>query len=298
MFESSSSGIGSGRTGPRVHPKPGSSDAAVRIWRLAEFLEGAGAQAALGPKRLACDLLVIVSGGRAVPEVDCDSADLAAGDVLWVRAGQVLRWVSIDALEGEVVLFSPHLVAPGTGRVIGGSTGQVLWHCGDVTAAEIAVGVQLLWYLAADISLSRAARTTALAHTLCALLVTVTTGSAAAPPPAGSPSRRTYAAFLTELDARFESLHSVQDYAGLLGYSVKTLDRIVRLHSGRTAKALIDERIILEAKRLLVHSDLSISSIGRRLGHSEPGNFSRFFTRAVSVSPTEFRSGHRITDAA
>ena len=59
--------------------------------------------------------------------------------------------------------------------------------------------------------------------------------------------------------------------------------------TGQSAKALIDARVVLEAKRLLVHTDLSSAAIGHRLGFSEATNFTKFFAREAGVSPGAFR---------
>jgi transcriptional regulator GlxA family with amidase domain len=58
---------------------------------------------------------------------------------------------------------------------------------------------------------------------------------------------------------------------------------------GMTAKAFIAARIVLEAKRLLVHTDLSVATIAEKLGFHEATNFSKFFRREADSTPAEFR---------
>lgn len=60
--------------------------------------------------------------------------------------------------------------------------------------------------------------------------------------------------------------------------------------TGRSAKQVIDERVALQACRLLAATDEPIARIGRRLGFPEPTNFGRFFTREVGASPGAFRA--------
>ncbi len=57
----------------------------------------------------------------------------------------------------------------------------------------------------------------------------------------------------------------------------------------KTAKTLIDERIIKEAKRMLKESSLSIEQIARELRFSSIDVFSRFFKRVAGVSPSKSR---------
>jgi AraC-like DNA-binding protein len=58
-----------------------------------------------------------------------------------------------------------------------------------------------------------------------------------------------------------------------------------------TAKRVIIERIILEAKRLLAHSSDPVAGISSHLGFDEPTNFVKFFKRETDLTPTQFRSG-------
>jgi AraC-like DNA-binding protein len=61
---------------------------------------------------------------------------------------------------------------------------------------------------------------------------------------------------------------------------------------GKTAKALLTDRIALEAKRLLVHSSMSVAAIAEALGFEEATNFVKFFKRETRVTPGAFRRQH------
>jgi AraC-like DNA-binding protein len=65
-----------------------------------------------------------------------------------------------------------------------------------------------------------------------------------------------------------------------------------RHHSGAGvgAKGCIDNRVLLEAKRLLVHTDLPAGAIGQRLGFPEATVFTKFFRRHTGLTPTGFRA--------
>lgn len=56
---------------------------------------------------------------------------------------------------------------------------------------------------------------------------------------------------------------------------------------------MIDRRVALEAKRLLVHTDASSVAIGEQLGFTEPTNFLKFFRSRVGKTPEAFRRAHR-----
>jgi hypothetical protein len=60
--------------------------------------------------------------------------------------------------------------------------------------------------------------------------------------------------------------------------------------SGSSPKALIEQRLILEAKRLLAHTSLTVEAIATKVGFSEPTNFVKFFRRHGGMRPLEFRA--------
>jgi len=102
--------------------------------------------------------------------------------------------------------------------------------------------------------------------------------------------------FLALVDARFTHHQSVSDYARALAISPTHLSRLARAATGRPASALIEERIIREARRNLVYTDLPISRIAYALGFDDPAYFTRVFTRATGLSPRAFRQ--RLNDTA
>lgn len=97
--------------------------------------------------------------------------------------------------------------------------------------------------------------------------------------------------FKSLVDQHYRSLHGTSDYAAQLHMTGDHLNRIVKTHTGKTAKEHIQSRIIVEAKRLLYFTDLSAKEIGYELGFSEPANFSAFFKKSVGLSPSHFKAG-------
>ncbi len=84
--------------------------------------------------------------------------------------------------------------------------------------------------------------------------------------------------------------HKVQWYAGELFITPKHLNAVIKTILGQTAKEFIQDRIGTEARRLLLHSDLSVKEIAFRLGFTDPLHFSRFFKKFTGTSPSDFRS--------
>lgn len=82
---------------------------------------------------------------------------------------------------------------------------------------------------------------------------------------------------------------SVSGYAARLGVSVGYLTEVVKTVTGRTPGQLIREERVLEARRLLGGTDMSVGQVSRSLGFADPAYFCRFFRRETGVSPGDYR---------
>jgi len=91
------------------------------------------------------------------------------------------------------------------------------------------------------------------------------------------------------VEQHFREKHQVGDYADLLFKSPKTLSNLFRKYNKKTPLMVINERILLEAKRLLLYSDKTADIIAKELGYKEAGHFSKFFKRNEGTRPKEFR---------
>jgi len=78
-------------------------------------------------------------------------------------------------------------------------------------------------------------------------------------------------------------------YASKLHISTKHLNRVVQKTINKTTSQLISERILLEAKRLIVHSNDNLAGIAHTLEFSDYAYFSKFFKSKIGMTPMEFR---------
>ncbi|MCW3466400.1 helix-turn-helix domain-containing protein [Chitinophaga nivalis] len=92
------------------------------------------------------------------------------------------------------------------------------------------------------------------------------------------------------VEANFKSEHSVSFYAEQLCKSPKTLSNLFALFNHKTPSQVIQERITVEAKRLLYYTDKSIKHITYELGFEDVSYFSNFFKKNAGVSPSDFRN--------
>ncbi len=104
-----------------------------------------------------------------------------------------------------------------------------------------------------------------------------------------SPNADLYQQFLTNLDKDFKQQHHVSHYAGQLAVTPRQLSDVCSRFSGKTAKQIIQDRLMLEARRYLQHTNSSIKEIAWQLGYREPSYFSKVFKNTVGVSPNAYK---------
>ncbi len=95
--------------------------------------------------------------------------------------------------------------------------------------------------------------------------------------------------FKDSLEIHFRKIKQVSSFAKELNVTEKRLNSATSKILGITPKEMIDERVVLEAKRLLSHTSHSIKEIGFELGFEEPTNFIKYFRKHCHSTPVEFR---------
>lgn len=94
------------------------------------------------------------------------------------------------------------------------------------------------------------------------------------------------------VEQHFRIKHSVKEYAELLYKSPKTLSNIFTKLGAKTPLQYIQERIMLEARRLLYYSEMPVKEIAFDLGFDSIQTFSRFFKKREGMSPSEYKNKH------
>ncbi|MFK4784905.1 AraC family transcriptional regulator [Fusobacterium sp. MFO224] len=92
------------------------------------------------------------------------------------------------------------------------------------------------------------------------------------------------------VELNFKNLKIVSDYSRLIGVSTKTINTACKKCADISAKQLLINRIVLEAKRILVKGDMKIYQISYYLGFNEPANFSAFFKKHAGMSTNDFKN--------
>jgi AraC family transcriptional regulator, transcriptional activator of pobA len=91
------------------------------------------------------------------------------------------------------------------------------------------------------------------------------------------------------VEKHYRNHPSLDFYARKLGVTTARLNACCRVTTGKSSLALINDRLLTEAKRNLLYSDMTVNEIGASLGYVDPAYFNRFFSRNVGLSPGRFR---------
>lgn len=91
------------------------------------------------------------------------------------------------------------------------------------------------------------------------------------------------------LEAEFKRNKQVTYYSSKLNITDRRLNQVTTKTIGKKAKQAIDERVVLEAKRLLAHTNCSIKKVGFNLGFVEPTNFIKYFKKHACSTPVQFK---------
>jgi AraC-like DNA-binding protein len=91
------------------------------------------------------------------------------------------------------------------------------------------------------------------------------------------------------IDDHYLQHYTPAEYAAMLNLNVKYLNELCQRYLGKTTGRLIQERLLLEAQRLLVHKDITISQVADQLNFEDNSYFSRFFKKMTGQSPEQWR---------
>ncbi|RKT55808.1 helix-turn-helix domain-containing protein [Saccharothrix australiensis] len=263
---------------------PAVAELGVEVLSLGVLRQRAGAGHDLTrPQRPGFHLLMLVTSGTGTHTVDFTPYRLRPGSVLWVRPGQVQQFQPRSRVDGPLLLFQPDFPPPD----VASPFGPTHWQLGArdqrlaATAAE-----HLAREYAALTHEPVAVAGRLLAHLLAALLHRLSLAAGGQSPA----YNETFLRFREAVERHFTTTHRITDYARALGYSPRTLARATQDAVSMNPKEFLDRRIILEARRLLAHTDLPAATIGTHLGFPAATTFAKYFRHRTGTTPGDFRA--------
>ncbi|MFF7985831.1 helix-turn-helix domain-containing protein [Streptomyces sp. NPDC007901] len=243
--------------------------------------------------RIDFHVVMLFTEGPVRHMIDFAEYEAGAGDLLWIRPGQVHRFSRTCEYRGIVLTMQPGFLP----RAIVEATGLYRYDLPpllrpdppQLAALQASLANLRREYEDAE-TLPLSLHTSVLRHSLTAFLLRLAHLAASSAEAARRQADTTFTLFRDAVEKDFAANHSVSAYADALGYSRRTLVRAVRAATGETPKGFIDKRVVLEAKRLLAHTDLPIGRVGAAVGFPDAANFSKFFHLHTGQTPVAFRA--------
>lgn len=263
------------------------------MFRLSELFGRQLDHALDAPQRPEFHTLYIGLRGKGTLNVDFSAVPLGADTLTVVARGRVQSFVPGSAVDAWMLLFVPELVALDA-RSVDPLRGATVLDPGWPTPAlrlarqdrdELGgLAEQLAAEQARPLDAIQPALMSALLRAI--LLRAERIAGASSARPARTPE---LARFFTILERDCLATRSVAHYASAVGLSPRRLAEVLVAHTGRSTKQVIDDRVVLEQKRLLAHTDISVKELADRTGFAEPTNLVKFFRHHTKTTPLEFR---------
>jgi AraC family transcriptional regulator, transcriptional activator of pobA len=229
-------------------------------------------------------LLIESGGGQAT--LDGRSRALRPMDVVNVAVGDVHGFSFVPGTQGWVLTLAAEILD----EALLASEGLR----GVLSSSAVVRGTPQIRTTMKQIFVEHAGRNFARAHILralsAALIGLVARQLAGGRQASGATDSEVFRRFEGLLEQRHLERWSVSDYAKALSVTPTHLNRLTRAATGDTASHLILNRMIREARRNLVYTNLPISTIAYALGFDDPAYFSRVYAAATGLSPSAFRA--------
>jgi AraC-like DNA-binding protein len=271
---------------------PPGTPAGAEVLTLAQLHARVGDGVLGAPQRPSFHHLLTVSHGTLRHTVDFTGYDLTPGRWLWVRPGQVQQWGRLDDVDGTLILFQDDFLDPETAAAahLDDPHATALHEPADDDLYRLAdAAEQLTSTFTAPGRLPLDIRQSVLRHLLAVLVLRL--AHLDAPPGSLAPEPTdTFVRFRNAVERDFTRIRRLEDYAHALGYSARTLSRATQAVADVNAKEFIDRRVILEARRLLAHSDHTAAQVAARLGFTSATNFGKYFHQRTGTTPIAFRT--------
>ena len=252
--------------------------------------------------------LVYVERGGLRVRLDDREWKVDAGDMLLVAPGEVVTFLEgeLHTVDGWTVFFPPDVVEPGDpGAFLSWRAHPLLFPfvrgvAGGAQRLQVPPG-QRSAFTDHVVTIDRELRDrrdgcneAATAH-LTLLLVAVSRLATDVADDLVLRDEPLLAAVFDAIEAGFRGLLTLADVAAAVGLTPGHLTTVVGRKTGRTVQQWITERRMVEARRLLAETELTVETIGARVGYRDPGYFARRFRRAHGASPLEWRRAGRTT---
>ncbi len=238
--------------------------------------------------------LLVPMAGEAEIVMDGTPHEIRRGRVFFINYNQVIHISAADSFVGKLITFTRsfyNLIYTGNRKIKNDTAFTGLPAFAAFRRAELTEFLVTV----SDISAEGSKQQTLSRETVCLLLKVLMLKyirASGGDNYIGFKTNRTTAyveAFETLVNQNFRQLKRTSDYAEKLNITPNYLNSIVKDRMDLTAERYIQNRVILEAERLLLNTNLSVTEISYDLGFSDKSHFGKYFRKTTGESPNRFR---------
>ena len=244
------------------------------------------------PHKVDFNLLILVETGQGYHRIDFEEVPYGVGHAIFIKKGQVQAFDFAGGLSGKVILYTnPFLDVLGTSLK---TTFILNSHLPATFPPFLCMNQQLknsVNALTGELQgeLKKDSPLIEITVSLFGALIMMLARENAEKHRLDKVINAKFFTFQHLIEHDFNCNRNANDYADKLGMAYKTLNVLCKKVTGLTAKAYIDQRVILEAKRYLTIQQSDITSLAYELGFSDVTSFIKFFKRYVGMTPKQFR---------
>ncbi len=239
--------------------------------------------------------IVLFTGGAGKHTIDFEQFEVRPGQIYFMRPGQVHSWAFEGDMDGYIINFSDDIFS----KLLADTqfAEQFLFFRGIATQSVIHLDAEafdqvkrLMENILKESKEKENFTNEMIGALLISLLITVSRNqSKTAEYKAPLHHQLVLQNFSNLVERYFSEKRLPKEYAAMLFITANHLNALCRHLVGKSAGSIIRERILLEAKRLLVNANLPIAEIATELNFTDNSYFTKFFKKHTAQTPEEFR---------
>ncbi len=280
---------------PNISFKTNKEASDIEFLRLAELFEKIEKDPNHDPKqphRISFFVLLIVTEGEGVHQIDLKNYPISKGAVLKIAKGQVHAFQNNFQYDGYLVAFTEDFIL----RYFSKSSAAFIsnlfnYHLSEPLIEGSAYNDFFIENFKQEVqSTTHYGQKEIIAKILELYLLRLEQQvHQSHPDQVNKKYQELFTAFKDQVEHNYTKTRNVKEYAAMLGVSAKHLNQITRELSLNTAKYFIDQYVILEIKRVLFSTDKSLKEVAFTIGFDELTNFSKFFKKHTGLSPKQYK---------
>lgn len=244
------------------------------------------------PHRIGFFAILVITQGMTDHQLDFKKYTLNSGDCLIISKEQIHAFGERKECDGFLILFTEEFVLQNIAQPIIYYISKLYDH--TLTSSKIHCSVDSQRF-AKDVLLELDQRdsdlkTEIIASQLSTFLLKLQRLRSNQSTNTYDHQYSIFSAFKSLVEKQYSTSRNAKQYASELAVSYKTLNEACKKFAHKTVKDFVDDYIMLEIKRYLVSTTLSIKEIAYQCGFEEPTNFVKYFKNREAITPSKFRS--------